>query len=291
MIDLTHEEFDLLCNIEKNGIEFINHSNLKQPQIYEKFKNLNLIDLNGITKNGLDTLEPYKVKTAIFLAAGCGTRLSPVTDNLPKPLVKVNGIRIIENLITAVINAKIENIIIVRGYLKDEFDVLLEKYPCIKFVDNPMYNTSNTITSALCVKEHLSNAYIFESDLILLNQNIISKYNFSTHYVGAFYENTDDWCFDVENGFIENVRIGGENVYRLYGISYWDKNDGAKLSKDIQRLYESEGGLNYFWDVAPTMHYKEDYKLRCKECNSNDIAEVDTLQELAEIDHSYKRFL
>ena len=46
---------------------------------------------NTITKRGLKELEPYRVKRAIFLAAGFGSRLVPITLNTPKPLVLVNG--------------------------------------------------------------------------------------------------------------------------------------------------------------------------------------------------------
>ena len=67
-----------------------------------------------ITKQGLDALEPYRAKRAVFLAAGFGTRLVPVTLNTPKPLVRVNGKRIIDGLIDAVLAAGIEEIYIVR---------------------------------------------------------------------------------------------------------------------------------------------------------------------------------
>ena len=75
-----------------------------------------------ITKAGLDALEPYRVKRAIFIAAGFGSRLAPVTLNTPKPLIRVNGKRMIETLLDAVVSVGIEEIIIVRGYLGEQFD-------------------------------------------------------------------------------------------------------------------------------------------------------------------------
>ena len=63
---------------------------------------------------GLFALEPYRAKRAVFLAAGFGSRLVPVTLNTPKPLVRVNGKRIIDGLIDAVLAAGIEEICIVR---------------------------------------------------------------------------------------------------------------------------------------------------------------------------------
>ena len=57
------------------------------------------------------------VQRAVFLAAGKGTRMAPLTDTVPKPLVKVHGKSIITTLLDAVMMAGIEEIYIVRGYL------------------------------------------------------------------------------------------------------------------------------------------------------------------------------
>lgn len=56
------------------------------------------------------------------MAAGFGSRMLPITVNTPKPMVRVNGIRIIDTLIDALLKAHIEEIYIVRGYLAEEFE-------------------------------------------------------------------------------------------------------------------------------------------------------------------------
>ena len=77
---------------------------------------------NGrITKTGLDALEP-RVKKAVIVAAGFGTRMVPLTFNTPKPLIRVRGERIIDSQIDACLNAGIDEIYIVRGYLAEQFD-------------------------------------------------------------------------------------------------------------------------------------------------------------------------
>lgn len=87
-----------------------------------------------ITAAGFAALEPYRVKRAIFIAAGFGSRLVPITLNTPKPLVRVHGVRIIDSLLDAVSAAGIEDVWLVRGYLGEQFDQLLYKYPNIKFL-------------------------------------------------------------------------------------------------------------------------------------------------------------
>ena len=71
----------------------------------------------SITKDGFEAMEPYRARRAVFIAAGFGSRLVPVTLNTPKPLVRVNGKRIIDGLIDACLSADITEIYIVRGYL------------------------------------------------------------------------------------------------------------------------------------------------------------------------------
>ena len=50
------------------------------------------------------------------------------------------GSAIIDTIIDALVSKGITNIVIVRGYKKEKFDALLEKYPFIKFIDNEEYN-------------------------------------------------------------------------------------------------------------------------------------------------------
>ena len=161
-----------------------------------------------VTLKGYAWLEPYRVKKAIFLAAGFGSRLVPITLNTPKPLIMVHGKRIIETLLDAVLAAGITDITIVRGYLGEQFDLLLKKYPMIRFIDNPIYNESNNISSAMLIKDQMENAYVLESDLLLYHPHIIRKYEYRTNYCGFAVERSDDWCFQTKNGMIKKVSVG-----------------------------------------------------------------------------------
>ena len=69
-----------------------------------------------VTELGEKALEPYTVKRAVVLAAGFGSRMMPATENIPKPMVTVNGVRIIDTLLDALVIAGINDITIVGGY-------------------------------------------------------------------------------------------------------------------------------------------------------------------------------
>ena len=243
-----------------------------------------------ITEAGLEALEPYRAKRAIFLAAGFGSRMVPVTLDTPKPLVRVNGKRIIDGLIDACLGAGIEEIYIIRGYLGEKFDELLEKYPMIKFIENPLYDKANNISSALLARELLQNAYVFEADLLLANPEIVTKYHCGSDFLAIPMDKTDDWCFEVEDGIVVKEKVGGENCWQMVGISYWSAEDGAKLCEDIAREYESEGGHDRYWEQVPLVFFKDRYKVAVRECRAEDIVEIDTFDELCQLDPSYKEY-
>lgn len=248
---------------------------------------LNYIKDNKITKSGLEVLKNYAVKRAVFIAAGFGSRLVPITLNTPKPLVRVNGKRIIDGLIDACLEAGIDEIYIVRGYLREQFDQLLYKYPMIKFIDNDLYNEANNISSALLAKDYLENAYVFEADLLIYNPSIIKKYHYQSDFLAIKKDRSDDWCFKTKDGIIVEERIGGEDCYQMVGISYWNSEDGKKLKKHIEEAYNSPGGKEYYWEQVPLVVYKNDYKVEVAECMEEDITEIDTFKELKKIDKSY----
>ena len=241
----------------------------------------------AITTAGLDALEPYRAKRAIFVAAGFGTRLVPITLNTPKPLVRVNGKRIIDGLLDACLAAGITEIYIVRGYLAEQFDQLLYKYPMIRFLENPVYNEANNISSAMCARYMLSNAYVFEADLLISNPKIIRKYHYASDFLAIPKDRTDDWCFTVKNGIITEEKVGGFDCWQMVGISYWDEADGHKLSNDIKETYEQPGGKERYWEQVPLVFCKDHYQVEVLPCTEEDIVEIDTFRELKAIDRTY----
>lgn len=292
---LTRGEFTILDSMDSFGVinspdEIHKSSSLSKESILDEIAILEekgFLNNNCITDTGYEALEPYRVKRAVFIAAGFGTRLVPVTLNTPKPLVRVQGKRIIDGLIDACLAAGIEEIYVVRGYLAEQFDQLLYKYPMIQFIENPAYNETNNISSALCARYLFSNAYLFEADLLLKKPELIKKYQYCSNFLGFHKERSDDWCFTLKDGYIATHKIGGEDCYQEYGISYWDDESGQKLAADLKEAYELPGGKEMFWTQVPTTVFHDHYKIEVRACNEGDIVEIDTFNELKKLDKSY----
>ena len=257
-------------------------------KIVKKLTDEGLMAHGRITPAGVEALEPYRVKRAIFLAAGFGSRMVPLTFNTPKPLVRVHGVRMIDTLLDAVVAAGIPEVVIVRGYLGEQFDQLLYKYPMIKFMENPMYNEANNISSALVARYLFQNAYVLETDLVLSNPKLIRKYEYSTNFMGIPVDVSDDWClYTDKNGYVIKEAVGGTNCHQMVGISYWDATDGAKLANDLEEVFRSPGGKERYWEQVPMHYKKENYKVSIRECTAQDIVEIDSYKELKQIDPLY----
>ena len=123
-----------------------------------------------------------QVERAIIMAAGKGTRMRPITNKVPKPLVKVNGKAMIEGVIEKLHEQGIQEIHIVVGYLKEQFDYLKEKYNDVHLIDNPYFDTCNNISSLYVAREHLKNVIILDGDQIINNSQILEKnFDFSLY--------------------------------------------------------------------------------------------------------------
>ncbi len=257
-------------------------------KILTEFSGIGLVTGGVITEAGIQALEPYRVKRAVFMAAGFGSRLVPITLNTPKPLVRVKGKRIIDSLLDAVVSVGIEEIYLVRGYLAEQFDQLLLKYPSIQFIDNKVYNETNNISSAYCARHFLANSYVFESDLLIYNPKLITKYQYSTNYLGVPTKVTEDWCFTIgSTGYIKSMSLGGTDCYHMFGISYWNTEDGTCLCGDIEKVYNMPGGKQRFWDQVCFDYCPEHYKISVRPCTFTDIIEIDTFNELKQLDPNY----
>lgn len=242
------------------------------------------------TENELAELEPYRAKRAVFLASGMGTRMLPITINTPKPLVRVNGRRIIETMLDALVAVGVEEFYIVVGYLGEQFELLKRDYPGVHIIENPDYQSTNNISSAVLAKDFFQNAYAFEADLYLMNPKLITRYQYRSNYLGVPVESTPDWCFFTDaRGRIEDLVKGGEKCHHMYGLSYWTAEDGARLAIDLPREFEAcDETKQRFWDDVPCVLCNSNYNIYVRECSFDDIQEIDSFAELQAIDEAYR---
>lgn len=197
----------------------------------------------------------HKVERAIILAAGIGKRMNPVTLKTPKPLVKVNGVRMIDTIIKALYDNGITEIYIVVGYLKEQFSEVLKEYQGITLIENPYYATCNNISSLYVARDYLENAIILDGDQIIHNERIL----------------TSEFCQSGYN-------------------SVWTSEDGRKLKKHLELEFEQRHHTQIYWDDIVMFCHPEEYQLGIFEMQADDVIEIDSLDELIDLDNSYECF-
>ena len=232
-----------------------------------------------------------RIKRAIIVAAGEGTRLRPVTLTTPKPLVKVNGIRIIDTIINALKKNGIHNIYIVSGYKREQFFDVYKKDPDITIIENPNYYNSNNVTSLYLARDYIPESFIIEGDLVIQNPEVFNPVFEKSGYLATYMEKTPEWALTLENGTICSYSVeGGTNSYRLWGISMWNRDDGEKLAETVRNQVENIKDLSIYWDELALPDSKIRFDLGIREIGLNDISEIDTFEELKEIDSAYNNY-
>jgi NDP-sugar pyrophosphorylase family protein len=113
---------------------------------------------------------PTQVRTAVLLAAGIGSRLGPLTAALPKCLVAVSGLPILERQLRALEAHGFERLLIVTGYKAEMLRAYLgERFGgvAIEYLFSPLYATTNNLYSLWLTRELIDEPFLLlESDVV-----------------------------------------------------------------------------------------------------------------------------
>lgn len=226
------------------------------------------------------------------MAAGVGSRMMPLTNNIPKPLIKVKGTPMIESIIQGLHDNLIDEIYIVTGYLQDQFEYLADKYPGVTLINNPYYKTANNISSLYMARDYLEDAMILDGDQIICDKEVLQREIDQSGYNCVWTDSqTNEWLLTVENGCVTHCsRTGGKNGWQLYSISRWTKEDGGKLKSHLELEFEQRNNKQIYWDDIALFCHPEEYNLGIRPMEADDVIEIDSLMELIRIDKSYEKY-
>lgn len=188
---------------------------------------------------------------ALILAAGFGSRLAPITNDIPKSLVKVNGQPILFKQIDNLLENGITDITVVSGYKADVMERELGKtYPNVKIIESTDYKTTNNMYSAF-----LGIKAIGSGGFLMMNADVF--YDASVIKALLDFKEKDAIVVDIGTYNEESMKVI-EKDGRIVSISKQiAEKDALGSSIDVYKF--SEYGAKAFF--AKCKEYIEDKKI------------------------------
>lgn len=203
-----------------------------------------------LTDAGQEFLTPFRVDGALFIAAGFGSRFVPLTYELPKGLLEIQGERMIERQIKQLHEAGIFDITIVVGYLKEKFEYLIDQYQ-VKLLYNPEYSAKNTLATIYHARKVLEgrNMYVLSSDN-WMRENMYHAYECGAWYSSVLAEGeTSEWCLSYnKKGLITDVNVGGRDSWIMYGPVFFSKDFSSQFLPILEEYYRQPGTEQFYWE-------------------------------------------
>lgn len=196
---------------------------------------------------------------AVILAAGLGSRLRPITNEVPKCMVPVNGIRIIDKQIDNLLANGINEIYVVDGYKADILaSHLKEIYHQVHIISNPRYAETNNMYSLF-----LTAQYVKGEEFLLMNSDVY----YDSSIIKGIIEGEDQSKIACDqSGYMEEsmkITLDGARINHIskkitpeehYAVSIdvyrISKEDSRTLFKEIENTIVGRKDENSWTEVA-----------------------------------------
>lgn len=230
--------------------------------------------------------QEHQVDNAVIMAAGLSSRFAPLSYEYPKALLKVKGEILIERQIKQLQEVGINDITVVVGYKKEQYDYLIDKYQ-VSIVENPEYNERNNHSSLYYVREKLGNTYICSADNYF-TENVFESHVEHAYYSAVFEEGeTDEWTIQAdETGLITEVKIGGTDSWVMLGHVFFSNEFSKRFVEILEGIYDLPETADLLWESIYVNHIEE-LPMFIRKYSQETIFEFDSLDELREFDPEY----
>ena len=132
-----------------------------------------------------------------------------------------------------------------------------------------------------------ANCFICEADLYISDPKIFDAVLNNSCYFGKMVPGySDDWVFDIKDGYISRIGKYGNDLYNMCGISYFKQVDSQHISNAVCKAYAKEGHEQLFWDEIVNNELNT-LKLTVHPVEPEQIIEIDSVAELKAIDPVY----
>jgi CTP:phosphocholine cytidylyltransferase-like protein len=226
---------------------------------------------------------------AVIFAAGFSSRLVPICFDIPKGLMPVRGLTLIERQILQLREVGVKNIVIVTGYKAFAFESLKKKYG-VTLVHNPFYETKNNFSSYYVARSYMGNTIITSSDLYFCN-NIFKKLldTGKSCYASVYQKGATNHRSLVldENGWIVGTSYSGYNTWITFGgVAFLTEKASTKLTEYIVRAINDVDSEKKYWVDFQDEHLF-DIPMTIAKCSSEEIVEFNTIKTVQDFDKDF----
>ncbi len=217
-------------------------------------------------------------KRAVILAAGFGMRMVPINMETPKALVQVHGETLIERQIKQLHAAGIRNISVVVGFMKEQFEYLIDRYG-VRLLVNADYARKNNLSS-LALADNLENCYVVPGD-VYCAQNPFHRRELYSWYMVSDRRSAESMLrVNRRNRLVYTE--AGERGNAMIGIAYLCKMDGALLADRLRRLAQDSAYDARFWEAA--LLTKQGMDIVPRLADAGQVMEINTYEQLRRLD-------
>ena len=242
-------------------------------------KNGYLDELIRPTEKAYHEIRIKAPNNAIILAAGFGMRMVPINTEVPKALLEVNGERLIERIIKQLHEVGIKEIYVVVGFMKEQFEYLIDGYG-VELIVNEEYSLKNNLHSMSLVLDHLSNTYIIPCD-IWCDRNPFHKNELYSWYMVS--DLIDDESTVRVNRKMELVTVPHSVAGNsMIGIAYLLEEQAAVVRQRILAYSQDSNYNDAFWEEA--LYEKGKMIIQARVVHSADVVEINTYEQLRDLD-------
>ena len=226
----------------------------------------------------------------VIMAGGKGTRIAELFPNIPKPLIPVDGMPILEREIRSLASQGFKDLILTVGYLADKFMYLKEKYG-VKIVMNEDYSRYNNTSSVIRVIEDMEDTYLCSSDNYFPH-NVFLGQPKDSYYSALYAEGeTGEYCLttDKEDNII-SVEVGGKDSWYMVGHVFFNKEFSAKFREIMKKEYANDETRHGYWEDVYIRHIADLPLMKVRRYQPHEIEEFDSLDELCLFDPSWNEY-
>ncbi|MEY8437345.1 phosphotransferase [Atopobiaceae bacterium 24-176] len=239
------------------------------------------------TPAGIAALEPYRVRNAVILAAGAGTRLSPLSFERPKAAFEVRGEVLVERQIRQLRAAGVQDVAVVVGHMKEAFFYLEEDFG-VTLIENPDHAARNNNGSVWAARSWLGNSYVVSSDEYFC-ENPFRPYRYeSTFSVCRAAGPTSEQVVELDSqGHIAQVSVGGDagDLY-LLGPAYLSRDFAERYLAVLGAEYDRAATASKLWEQVFAEHAAE-LPMAIEELPAGTVFEFDYLGDLMAFDRDF----